>query len=67
MGTAESKGAHRYRSNKQLRYKNQTPIVRKCHHKNKQSQTLIVGSKDSTKRKTETISKYFCLSEVIQS
>ena len=59
MGTAESKGARRYRSNKHFRYKNETPIVHQCQHKNKQSETLIVGHKNSMKRKNETIGRLF--------
>ncbi len=57
MGTAESKGNHRYRSNKHCRYKSETPIIHKCQHKNKQFETLTVGHKNSTKRKHETIGK----------
>jgi hypothetical protein len=57
MGTAESKGNHRHRSNKHFRYKNEAANVKKCRHKNKQSETLIVGNKNSIKRKNETIGK----------
>ncbi len=57
MGTAESKGNHRYRSNKHFRYKSETPIIHKCQHKNKQFETLTVGHKNSTKRKDKTIGK----------
>jgi hypothetical protein len=57
MGTAESKGNHRHRTNKHFHYKNERPIVHKCQHKTKQSETLIVGNKNSIKRKNETIGK----------
>jgi hypothetical protein len=57
MGTAESKSNHRYRLNKHIRYKNETPIIHKCQHKNKQFETLVVGHKNPIKRKNETIGR----------
>jgi hypothetical protein len=57
MGTAESKGNHRHRSNKHFRYKNEIPIIHKCQHKNKQLETLVIGNKNSIKRQNETIGK----------
>jgi len=54
MGAAESKGNHRHRSSKHLRYKSETPINYKYQHKNKQ---LIHESKNLSKRKNETIGR----------
>jgi hypothetical protein len=53
MGTAESKDNHRYRSGKHHRYKGETTVSRKCHHKNNQS---VVEHK--TLLKHETLGEY---------
>ncbi|CAF0865179.1 unnamed protein product [Adineta steineri] len=55
MGAAESKGAHRHRSNKHPRRNNEIAITPKCRHKTKESDILNVGNKNSLRRKNETI------------
>ncbi|CAF0757135.1 unnamed protein product [Rotaria sp. Silwood1] len=45
MGTAESKGNHRHRTNKRHRYNNDIAIIHKCQHKKRQlEETLNVAT-----------------------
>ncbi|CAF0719464.1 unnamed protein product [Rotaria sordida] len=56
MGTAESKGNHRHRTNKRHCNTNDISIIHKCQHKKRQlEEPLKIGSKSLSKQNNETI------------